>query len=282
MVGVAAFSRQRLFRLFFGLIAGVLAEGVAGAERSLESAECIPPSPGSAVAVAIAEVVDGDTFTLKDRRVLSLSGVEAPKPAFGRTDPASEALAVAGRNRLAELLSAGQVALAADGPAADRHGRMHASVFLPDGRLLQAVLIAEGIVRVRRLPGEKMCLASLLEQERQARAAKRGLWASHEYAIRRADDSSLVEQIGLYELVEGRVVSVGVGSRVAFLNFGRDWNRDLTVTVTPSVAVEMKASGMPVDALAKRLVRVRGVIEQNGGPLIKVEDAAAIEVLDDD
>ncbi len=221
----------------------------------------------------VAALVDAGTIRLKDGRVARLSGIETP-------GVAAEAVAAAARLRVGELLGNGPVTLAAVGNP-DRHNRIHAWVFLADGRSLQSVLVGEGLARVRFMPGEELCGEDLLPSEKNAREARKGLWNSHEYAIRSADDPSLLEQIGLYGLIEGRVVSVDVGSRIVFLDFGRNWRRDFTVMVAASAADRFTAAGKKLESLAKRRVRVRGVLEESNGPAIRLDDPAAIEILDD-
>src|SRR5262249_56107060 len=99
-------------------------------------------------------------------------------------------------------------------------------------------VVGEGVAGVDPLEEERICLEPLLEAERAARKMHAGIWASHEYAIWKADDASLIGQNGLYQLVEGRVVSVGAGSRLVFIDFGRDWGRDFTVMLAASLAAD--------------------------------------------
>ena len=130
--------------------------------------------------------------------------------------------------------------------------------------------------------GETICLAPLFAAERAARNLQRGIWASHDYAIWKADDASLIGQNGLYQLVEGRVVSVGAGSRLVFVDFGRDWGRDFTVMLAASLAADIAKTATPIATLVRHRVRVRGVIEESSGPAIRIETPAAIELLDGD
>jgi micrococcal nuclease len=146
----------------------------------------------------------------------------------------------------------------------------------------QAAIIERGFARVRWVPEESQCFQSLLAAEGFAREGRRGIWANPEYLPRNANDPSLLERNGLYELVEGRIVSVGHGTRMIFLDFGRSYRRDFTVMVSPAVAQRLVAAGLPPDGFANRWVRVRGVIEESGGPAIRLNDPAEIEFLDDD
>lgn len=219
-------------------------------------------------AVVAAVMPDGD-LRLADGTLVGLAGIEWP------ADP-EKAVAEA-----AELTRSGPVTLAGSG-APDRYNRMHAMVILGDGLSLQWNLVADGLARVRVLPGEHLCGENLLLAEEGARIGGFGLWSGHEYAIWRADDPSLLGQIGLYALVEGRVVSVGAGSRIVFLDFGRNWRRDFTVMVAASEAGRFAAAGKKLESLINRTIRVRGMVEENNGPAIRVDNPDAIEVLDGD
>jgi hypothetical protein len=81
-------------------------------------------------------------------------------------------------------------------------------------------------------------------------------------------------------LVEGRVVSVGRGNRLDFLNFGRNWRRDFTVMVDASASGGMAESELPIESLSGRRVLVRGVVEESGGPAMRLSDPSEIEILD--
>ena len=171
--------------------------------------------------------------------------------------------------------------LAGVGAGPDRYGRVHAQVFLADGSWLQADLVGQGLARVRPLVGEEACIPALLEAEDAARTRALGIWADAQYRPLGANDPSLSQRNGIYEIVEGRVLSVGHGSYMVFLDFGPNYRRDFTVMIPPSVAEGLAEAGLPVDTLKGRLIRVRGVMEESGGPAIRVDHPTAIEVLDD-
>jgi hypothetical protein len=174
----------------------------------------------------------------------------------------------------------GTVTLAAAAPGPDRYGRRHVFVFLPDGRQLATALIAEGAARSRWLPQEWACFGVFLAVEGRARHSRLGIWASPQ-AILAADDPSLVSRSGLYETVSGRLESVGHGNQITFLDFGRNYRRDFTVMLSASVAKALTGTVGSVDSLVGRQLLVRGVIENNHGAAIRLNDAAEIELSDD-
>jgi endonuclease YncB( thermonuclease family) len=254
------------------------ASGTAG-ERSPVAADC-PGRTGEPVSAA--ETLAGDALRLRDGRIVRLAGIDAPRAPLGKAGAEANDLGAAARERAAALAGSGELKLVKDLADPDRHGRMRGEIVLPDGRSLATALVAEGLARVHPFVDETICLGPLFEAERSARKMQRGIWAGHEYAIWEADDASLHGQNGLYELVEGRVVSVGAGSRSTFIDFGRDWGRDFTVMLTPSLAADIAKAAGPIVSLARQRVRVRGVIEEHSGPSIRVETSAEIELLDGD
>jgi len=226
--------------------------------------------------VIATAAVDGDTVET-GQGLLRLAGIEAPKlSGFGDRELAGTAKAALERRVAGRLL---QLARVGAGP--DRYARVHAQVFLADGTWLQGELVGQGLARVRPLVGEEACVPALLTAEDAARTGALGIWADGQYRPRDANDPSLSQQNGIYEVVEGRVLSVGHGSYMVFLDFGPNYRRDFTVMVPSSVAESFAEAGLPVDGLKGRLIRVRGVIEESGGPAIRVYHRTAIELLDD-
>lgn len=227
----------------------------------------------------VENILDGDSLRLTDGRIVRLAGIEAPKPFLVRPGADIEAVADTAHRTLEQLASGEPVAIHPGDPARDRHGRFLAHVALADGTWLQAAMIGRGLARVRPFAGEDACLEGLRVEERKARRHRRGLWRIREFYPVSAYDPSLIERNGVYVLVEGRVISVGHGNRVDFLNFGHVWRRDFTVLVGAPTAERLAELGRSTDSMVGKRVRVRGVIEENGGPAIRLNNPGEIEIL---
>jgi micrococcal nuclease len=240
--------------------------------------ECFPPGDDAEMA-RVAVAIDGDTVRLDDGRLVRLAGVEAPRLPLAESGRGF-VLGERAKAALAALTEGEPIRLSPTKGGVDRYGRLHGYLRLADGRSVGAEMVAAGLARVHPAEAESLCLPVLLGMEATARGAGLGLWADPEFAVRRAQDSSLRSRNGLYELVEGRVTSIGHGSRMVFLDFGRDIRHDFTVMMPLSVADKMAATGVAVDDLAGRKIRVRGNIEDSGGPAIRVNDVAEIELID--
>jgi len=80
--------------------------------------------------------------------------------------------------------------------------------------------------------------------------------------------------------VEGRVRSVGERERRTYLNFGRAWSEDFTVTIPKRSWTILAGDGVSASGLRGRPVRVRGVLEEWNGPALTLSAPDALEILD--
>ena len=95
--------------------------------------------------------------------------------------------------------------------------------------------------------------------EQAARAAGLGLWADPYYVIRHAEDPAGILAVrGRFAVVEGKVLSVRESGGTIYVNFGRRWSEDFTVTVLKRNERSFTAAGLPLKKLAGQRVRVRG------------------------
>ena len=252
--------------LGFGLIA-LLA---AAAAQAADKPACKPAALGTA---QVRGVLDGRTVQLTDGREVRLAGIEVPQKHDGAAKVALESL-VSGR----------EVALLRLGAESDRYGRVVALVMVepaaPEiGPSVQRALLAQGQARVAANLGDSACATSLLEAERVARVGGLGLWADPYYVIRHAEDPAGILAVrGRFAVVEGKVLSVRESGATIYVNFGRRWSEDFTVTVQKRNQRSFTAAGLELKKLAGRHVRVRGTIEERGGPWIEAAAPEQIEI----
>jgi hypothetical protein len=205
-------------------------------------------------------------IALDDGRVMRLAGIELGESVD--TLPAGAAVTL---KRLATSAET------------DRYGRLVAHVFVnQDGaeRWLQSDLVGRGLARVSARVGDTGCAKVLFAQEQSARTAKLGLWGEPYYVIGKAEDpSEVLRQRGRFALVEGRVLSVRESGATIYVNFGRRWSEDFTVTIAKRNEKLFAAAGLTPKTLDGRRVRVRGWIEERGGPWVEAARPEQIEVL---
>jgi endonuclease YncB( thermonuclease family) len=271
---------DRVFSVAFTAILACGCFGATAQERPQTSAcggETIAQARG-------ARVIDGRTFALDDGREVRLASIEVPPlPLPGETDAAPGGTTA--RDALAAFITDKAVILKqAEAQTNDRYGRIVAYVFTgAEGgtRFVQADLLAAGMARVAARVGQRTCAAELLSRERTARAGKLGLWASSYYELRDAEKpADLLGDLGHFALVEGRVVSVRESGATIYVNFGRRWTQDFTVTILKRNERNFTAAGLEPGKLAGRRVRVRGWIEERGGPWIEASRPEQIEFVD--
>ncbi len=227
---------------------------------------------------SVGSVVDGRTFLLDDGRAVRVAAIEVP-----RNDDA-DARTAAAKAALGKLLTGHQVMLKRLGPASDRYGHLVAQVFvIREGseQWIEQDMIAAGQARVGARVGDRACAAALLAAERLAREAKLGLWADPSYALRRADNAiELLGERGHFTVVEGKVLSVRETGGTIYINFGRVWSRNLTVTILKRNERAFAAAGIEPKKLESRRVRVRGWIEERSGPRMEAARPEQLEMAD--
>jgi endonuclease YncB( thermonuclease family) len=230
----------------------------------------------------VVSVLDGDTVMVEaaagGRQEVRLIGVEAPKPYPDGSEAWLIPYAEAARRGLSDLARGETVTLYVATPRLNRYGQVLADVYRADGLWLQGEMLRHGWVRVRTAPATAARATELLAMEAEARAAGRGLWAEGRFAVRTGD--TVARDMGSFQIVEDRVKKAARVQNRIYLNFGDDWRRDFTVTMTPRVASALAQDGVQPLALAGRRLRVRGWVDEANGPAIEVTHPAQIEVLD--
>jgi len=83
---------------------------------------------------------------------------------------------------------------------------------------------------------------------------------------------------GQFTVAEGKVLSVRESGGILYINFGRVWSRNLTVTILRRNMRAFAAAGMDPKKLEGVRVRVRGWVEERGGPRIEAVRPEQIEI----
>lgn len=147
-------------------------------------ATAAPPAPDQLTGT-VTWVHDADTLEVTPHGKVRLLGIDAPEKNASSRDDKFTALG-APRSRLRPIHALGlawcieqvknrPVTLTFDSTRRDRHGRLLAYVRLPDGRLLNRLLLEEGLVIVyRRFPFRLK--TEFLAAESKARQEGVGLW----------------------------------------------------------------------------------------------------------
>ena len=223
--------------------------------------------PGSLGEGRVTRIENSRTLALDDGRLVRLSGIEWGVPQDG-------ALAA-----VRTLLLDRRVALKGQGTP-DRYGRLHAYVFVSGSETpVQYDILERGLALVDSRTGEKACTAALLSREQAARAAGLGLWRESGYRWHGTDEpAAILKQRGRFAIVEGKVLSVRESGNTIYVNFGRRWSEDFTVTIAKRNEPRFISGGLAPRSLSGRNVRVRGVIEERAGPWIEATRPEQFEI----
>lgn len=130
------------------------------------------------------------------------------------------------------------------------------------------------------------CAELLRGAEKSSRVRAVGRWADKAgRAVYSAlDPQALQEAAGDYVIVQGRIVSLGKTRRTRYLNFGRHWKTDFTVTISEADAGafedHLAGRDMTFADLAGRAVEIRGVVQIDDGPRIDLRHVPQLDILD--
>lgn len=261
----------------------------AQAEKTQKAESTKPPAPPTkadfsalrqATIVQIDQVIDPLRLRLTDGRIVQLSGIDIPD--LFATDGGDFALAA--KDLLAKILPHKQVRLYqtkdAKSGRTNRMGYELAQIETVDGDIwIQGLLIQNGQARARPDETNPEMAAQMYALETKARAAKRGLWQSKDYAVRTPNNAE--SAVNSFAVIEGTIKSVANVRNTAYLNFGNNWRDDFTIAIASRLRSKMLRDGTDIMALGGKRVRVHGWVESYNGPFVRLTDAAQLELLDE-
>ena len=253
------------------LVAGVL---LIAASATAATPDTLPDGGHGAVKT----VVDADTLRLDGGATdMRLVGMQGPKLPLGRKGFETWPLAETARAALVELVKGQTVTLRLGATAKDRNGRILAHIVRDDGLWIQEEMLRQGYARVYTFSDNRQLTAELFAAERQARAAKRGIWADAFYALRTTDPDKLGKDAGTFQIVEGRVTSAAKVQGRVYLNFGGDYRSDFTASIAPEAMPMFTKAKIDLLTFKGKVIRVRGYIRSFNGPVIDVTHPEQIE-----
>jgi len=225
----------------------------------------------------IAAIIDGDTVILENGSEVRLVGIQAPKLRLGRRGFKPWPLADQAKQFLTALTKGKSATLRYGGTKIDRHRRLLAHLFLEDGHWVQQEVLKAGMARVYSFPDNRSRVDELLAAEQRARRAKKGIWAHPYYRIRSPEN--LKRDLGSFQVIEGSPKNVAIVRGRAYFNFGDNWRKDFTITISPRDARRFWRDKDIVAMYGKERLRVRGWLKEFNGPQIEATHPEQIEVL---
>ncbi len=122
----------------------------------------------------VVRVVDGDTLDLAGGFRVRVLGIDAPEMA--KQGQPADFLAYKAREALKAMTLNRTVRLEYDRLRYDRYGRLLAYLFLPDGTMVNAEMVRQGLARVYFFAPNVRYREVLLAAQRQALDPPRGIW----------------------------------------------------------------------------------------------------------
>ncbi len=223
----------------------------------------------------VARIIDGDTLVLENGAHVRLTGIQAPKIPLGRPGFKAWPLGEEAKSALAALAAGRAVRLHYGGRRVDRWRRLLAHVET-DGVWLQGEMLRRGLARVYTFPDNVSRAAELYAAEREARERRAGIWALDWYRIRTPDDT--IAAIGTFQIVEGVPLDVATVRGTTYLNFGKDWRTDFTVSVSARDAHRFRGTVPDLKSLRGKSVRVRGWLNRRNGAMLRLTHPEQLEV----
>lgn len=167
--------------------------------------------------VKIDKVIDGDTVRLLDKRLVRFVGINTPE--IDHETGNSEPYANEARKYLRKLVHAnrGTLLLRFDHETEDRHGRLLAHVFTPEGKNIQAQLLSEGLAVWITVPPNLDYMECYQQHEHVARRSKTGIWNA-QFRTPRSTATLTIKDRG-FQWISGRVTRIGQGRKNIWINF---------------------------------------------------------------
>lgn len=228
----------------------------------------------------VQTIIDPQVLQLKDGRTVSLTGLDMPYLMTQEPDGSSTYLPLAMRV-LNDMLSGQHITLyqtqTKDKGRINRMGHLLGHVVTKDGLWVQGTLLELGLARVRTTPSNTEMAAQMYAAEQKARSEKLGLWADESHQILNADNA--LDHKNSFGIIEGTVQGTAIKSNRIYVNFGKNWRDDLTVSIAPEHRKTFTKTKLDPLSWQGKTLRVRGWIKSYNGPYVEVTHPQAIEIL---
>lgn len=228
--------------------------------------------------VKVAEVVDPMTVLLSDGQIARLSGIDIPGSSGDNFSP----WAVTARDILNDMLR-GQEVVVYQTPSKDlgrvnRMGQILVQLERADNKAwVQGALLELGLARVKTTQRTPDMAAQMYALESRARKDKAGIWQEPQYQVITPEQSE--KRINEFVIVEGKIESVSLKKNRIFLNFGKNWRDDFTVSIPPENKRLFSKAGLDPFNWGGHIVRVRGTLKSINGPSLEIDHPQAFELI---
>lgn len=222
--------------------------------------------------VVVRTVVDGDTIRLADNRLVRLIGINTPE-IFHDQRPA-QPLAYQAKRFLESLIgSSRRVAVQLGMEKEDRHGRLLAHVYLPDGTNVQQSLLQSGLAWWVAVPPNIRLLECYKKAEQVAKLKQLGIWGEVYFEPRQASKPQAL-QPG-FQLLQGKVEDIKKRGKNLWLIFNDSVALRIAQTDLHNFNVKR------IDALKGENLLVRGwAYKRKNRTVLRVRHPAVLQVIE--
>jgi hypothetical protein len=170
----------------------------------------------------------------------------------------------------------------ADGNYADAHGKIRVHVMTESARWVQAEMISLGIAYAYSTQDRPNLVTALYKTETVARFKNVGIWGNKTLMLK--NSQTIADGVGSFQVYEGMITEVEKTLHGHFITFNKDLAGDLRAFIDKAHALEIQENIYPyfLNTLKGINVRLHGWVENNNGPVMKINHAQQIEILSDD
>jgi micrococcal nuclease len=230
--------------------------------------------------VNVKAVIDPQTIQLEDGHIVRLTGIDFPD--FNPDEPGDFSLTA--MQILRDMLVGKTVLLYQtvnrEEGRINRMGQDIAQIQRESDKVwVQGTLLSLGLARVRTAQRNPEMAQQMYDLELAAMKDKAGIWENYSKVLP-PEEAEAHE--GSFQIVEGRIESAALKQNRIYLNFGKDWKTDFTISIAPEDKRAFSKQNLDPLQWNGKQVRVRGWIESYNGPYMQISHPAAIEVKIDD
>lgn len=265
-------SFQGKIRYFRPVVRGIVLSTVLAA--TLPFLVCAETLTGHVI-----DVKDGDSFVLSNGQGVRLLDINAPE---GPHDGApAEPFADEARTVMKRLVEGKDITLVTGRKHMDKYGRLLAHVMVGD-TWVNGDMVKRGLAVAYTFADNRERADEILALEQTARANKTGLWANPRWTVKDAATCCAANELGLFQIIQGKVLATGRDKDSIYLNFGADYRTDVTARITYKNLKWFRERGVdkPEDYYLGQTVRLHGLAAPVYGVLVNVSHPEQIEVLD--
>lgn len=230
------------------------------ASADLSNVRCpgVSSSNTTSEPIAVSRITDGDTLVLSDNRRVRLIGLNTLE--LNSQDPEDKRWAQAAARALNDAVGMQPVTLVEGRENRDRYDRTLAHVISAAGDNIARGLIENGLGLAIAVGLNVQCAGNLLQHEKQARQARRGIWQSPGNWF--IDDAQLKGNERGFHLVESTVKQITGSKRSPsmllnnglLVKLGKNWPKAVSSLNPP-----------PLSELPGKRVEVRGWLSSSAG-----------------